>query len=62
MPQGEQVKAGSLVQRKLDSAIYIVTKIYRNHHGGLRVDIRSQVHGHWHLKAIRPSNLRVLSR
>ena len=55
------MKAGSLVQRKLDSAIYIVTKIYRNHHGGLRVDICSQ-HGRWLLKSIRPSNLRVLSR
>ncbi len=51
------MKVGSLVRRKLDQAIYIVTKMYRNEHGGIRVDIQSPV---YRLLSVRPSALKVL--
>ena len=52
------MKIGSLVRRRLDQAIYIVTKKYRNEHGGPRVDIQSPV---YRLLSVRPSALEVLS-
>jgi hypothetical protein len=52
------MKVGSLVRRKLDQAIYIVTKMYRNEYGGWRVDIQSSV---YRLLSVRPSALKVLS-
>jgi len=56
------MKVGSLVTRRLlPSKMHVVTKMYRNKHSGLRVDLRC-VEGDYSIEESRPSDWRVLSR
>ena len=56
------MKVGSLVTRKLvPSKMHVITKMYRNKYGGLRVDVRC-VEGDYSIEESRTSEWRVLSR
>lgn len=56
------MQVGSLVKRKLlPGKPHIVTKIFRNKHGGLRVNVCCIENGYL-FEASRPSEWRVLSR
>lgn len=59
---GKMMKVGSLVTRKLlPSKMHVITKMYRNKYGGLRVDVRC-IEGDYSVEESRTSEWRVLSR
>ena len=56
------MKVGSLVTRKLvPSKMHVITKMYRNQYGGLRVDLRC-IEGDYSIEESRPSEWKMLSR
>ena len=56
------MKVGSLVTRRLvPSKMHVITKMYRNQYGGLRVDVRC-IEGDYSIEESRPSEWRMLSK